>query len=291
MTELELAPLSPHIGAVVRGVSLASMDDATFAAVHTALLDRGVLFFPAQHLTEDEHLALAERWGTPMVFPVARLMGGTRVLSEIVDDEQSPPDADLWHTDITWWPEPPKVAILAALDIPASGGDTMWADLRDAYSSLSEPMRRICRELEVLHTPGDRFVAANRRIFGDETADRIEAECRGAVMPLVRTHEETGEQALWVSSFIDHIVGLHPDESALLLGHLQALLDDPNRNVRWRWTPGDVAIWDERTTNHRALADHYPQYRRMRRCVVEGPAPVFRPDGADAPTIVTRPAP
>jgi alpha-ketoglutarate-dependent taurine dioxygenase len=290
VTHLRVTPLSRRIGAVVHDVALASMDDATFATVHAALLERGVLFFPTQHLTDDEHLALAERWGRPMVFPVARLMGGRRALSEIVDDADSPPDADLWHTDITWWPEPPKVAVLAALDVPASGGDTMWADLRDAYASLSEPMRRLCEGLSALHVPGERFVAANRRIFGEEVGRRIEAECRGAVMPLVRTHEETGEQALWLSSFIAHLVDVHPAESALLLGHLQALLDDPNRTVRWRWTPGDVAIWDERTTNHRALADHYPQYRRMRRCVVEGPGPVFRPAGADAPTIVTRPA-
>jgi taurine dioxygenase len=97
------------------------------------------------------------------------------------------------------------------------------------------------------------------------------------VHPLVRTHSETGRDALYVSGFFMHAVaGFEPHESQWMLEWLRARVDDPNLQVRWRWRPGDVAIWDERCTNHRALADHYPQRRRMRRCTVDGDAPFHR---------------
>lgn len=278
MSDVRVSPLTPAIGAVVEGVDLRRMDAETFERVHTALLDRQVLFFRDQHLTDEEHVAVASAWGEPMVFPVAQLLGGKNVLGRIVDDESSPPDADGWHTDVSWWPEPPKVAVLCAIQIPESGGDTMWSSLYTAYDSLSEPMKRICESLEVFHHPGERFIEANARVMGEEAARIVTEQCRGTVMPLVRTHDETGRQALYLSGgFMDHVVGMHRPESDALLGFLMSGLDDPNRSVRWRWREGDVAIWDERSTVHRALSDHYPRRREMRRCTVQGPKPELVP--------------
>jgi taurine dioxygenase len=284
---IELSPLTAAIGARVHGVHLGRLDDEGFQAIHAALLEHHVLFFREQHLSDDEHLALATRWGTPMVFPVARLTGGAEPLSRIEDSAEHPPDADEWHTDITWWSEPPKVGILSALDIPPVGGDTLWCSLHAAYDALSEPMRRFCETLRVVHRPGRRFVEVNMRIHGPEIGPLIVERCSGAVHPLVRTHEETGRQALFLSFFMEEVVGMHRAESDLLLGYLGHLAEDPNRFVRWRWQVGDVAIWDERCTEHRALADHYPRHRLMRRCTVEGDAPFFRPTGASEPTIVS----
>ncbi len=274
---LDVRRLTGTIGGEVAGVRLDELDDGTFAAVHAALLDHKVLFFRDQHLTDDQHLALTTRFGEPMVFPVARLLGGTATLSRISDDADSPPDADGWHTDITWIPDPPKVAVLAALTIPPYGGDTCWADMEAVYDSLSEPMKVICQQLELRHTPGDEFVAAIARTMGDDVGDRVAATFPGAVHPLVRTHPETGRRSLFLSKgFVRAVVGMHPDESVALLAHLDGLVDDPKRFVRWRWTEGDVAIWDERSTQHRALGDHFPQERMMRRATVCGDEPFFR---------------
>jgi taurine dioxygenase len=250
-----------------------TLEDPEVAALRAGLLEHQVLFVRGAHLDDDQHLALARRLGEPLVFPIVKLMGGDRVLSIITDDADSPPDADGWHTDVTWSATPPSIALLCALDIPAVGGDTLWASTTRTYDALSPVMQRICDPLEVYHHPGQRFIDAVARSFGPEVRTTIEQLVDGATHPLVKVHPETGRKALFLGgSFMQHVVGMHPAESTLLLGYLQGILDDPNLHVRWHWQPGDLAIWDERSTNHRALSDHFldaPQHRRMRRCTVE----------------------
>jgi taurine dioxygenase len=129
----------------------------------------------------------------------------------------------------------------------------------------------VLEPLHVRHTQGDDFWAAVGRRLPAEMIAELRSAFPGAEHPLVRVHPETGRKALFVAGgFMDAIVGMHPEESALLLGWLRTRVDDPNVQVRWSWRPGDVAIWDERCTNHRALSDHFPQHRRMRRCTVDG---------------------
>lgn len=275
---MQVRKLNGALGAVVDGVVLESIDDDAFARVHDALLQHQVLFFRDQHLSDDGQLALARRLGTPSVYPITKHFGGTASLHVIADTADSPPDADGWHTDITWLPQPPAVAILAALQIPAYGGDTMWADLYGALEHISPPLRAALRGLHVRHTQGAEFWDSYTRIAGTEHLEELQRAFPGATHPLVRTHPETGRDALFVSGyFMDSVVGLHPDESAWLLDWVRRRIDDPNLQVRWSWREGDVAIWDERCTNHRALSDHYPQDRRMRRCTVDGDTPFVRP--------------
>jgi taurine dioxygenase len=277
-TRADVQRCTGALGAVVDGIELESIDDDGFRLLHDALMEHQVLFLRDQHLTDEGQVNLAARFGTPSVYPISKHFGGTQALHEIVDGPDSPPDADGWHTDITWIPTPPKVAILSALEIPPYGGDTMWADLYGAYERLSEPLRDAFTRLQVRHTQGPEFWERFTRIAGTEHLDELQAAFPGAVHPLVRTHPVTGRNALFVSGmFMDSVVGMHPDESAWLVSWLRARVDDPNVQVRWRWQVGDVAIWDERCTNHRALSDHYPQDRRMRRCTVDGEAPAFTP--------------
>jgi taurine dioxygenase len=279
---MDVRKLNGALGAVVGGIDLESIDVAGFEALHAALLMHEVLFFRDQRLTEAGHLQLAARFGEPTVYPIAKHFGSTQALHVIEDSPESPPDADGWHTDISWLPEPPKVAILCALEIPDYGGDTMWADLYGAYDRMSPQMREVLGGLSIRHTQGDEFWESYTRIGGAEHLAELQTAFPGAVHPLVRTHPETGRDALYVSGYFMHsVVGCHPDESEWMLGWLRARVDDPNVSVRWQWREGDVAIWDERCTNHRALSDHYPQRRRMRRCTIDGDAP-FRTPRADA---------
>jgi taurine dioxygenase len=239
------------------------------------LLTHQVVFLRDQELSEEGHRALAHRFGTPSVFPIGRHFGSEEFLSHITDSSDSPPDADGWHTDITWIDAPPKIAILCAIQIPEFGGDTMWADLYGAYDRLSEPVKHIVDELKVWHTQGETFWAAISRRMTEEQVAELRAAFPGAEHPLVRVHPDTGRRALFVAGdFMDSIAGMHPDESVWLLDWLRARVTDPNLQVRWHWREGDVAIWDERCTNHRALSDHYPQDRHMRRCTVDGEVPV-----------------
>jgi taurine dioxygenase len=272
---LTVAPVSGALGAIVDGIDVtADLDPATVEAVRDALHEHSVLFFHDQDLDEDQQVAFATHFGTVGQYPLTKMLGGTALVSTIEDTADSPPDADGWHTDVTWVAEPPAYAVLNAKVIPERGGDTMWASLFAAYDALSPVMQRVCEQLTVRHHAGPDFRERVARTAGEEMAERIVAAFPPVEHPLVRTHPVTGRRALWVAGdFMDQVVGMHRDESDALLGYLGRHLENPNFCVRWRWTEGDLAIWDEASTNHRALSDHYPAHRVMRRCTVEGGRP------------------
>ncbi len=276
---LSTRKLTGSIGAEIEGLDLAlPLDDVTFAALHAAVTEHQVVFLRDQHLTDDQHEAIACRFGIPSIYPAQRIMGGTDALHTIADSSDSPPKADGWHTDISWLPEPPSHAFLSAVRIPQFGGDTMWASLFAAYEALSEPMQTMCNRLTAMHAPSPEQLEAFRRSgnFGPDIAEKVAAIFQPVEHPLVRTHPVSGRQALYLSGFMTRIVGITPAESELLLQYLNSLLDNPNLQVRLSWREGDFAIWDEASTNHRALSDHYPQDRKMRRCTVDGERPFYR---------------
>jgi taurine dioxygenase len=274
-----VTPLNAAIGALIGEVDLRQpLDDDAFAVIDQALLDRQVLFFRDQDLDDDQHQAFARRFGDLSVFPVARVLGADTCLQYIEDTEDSPPDADGWHTDVTWLAEPPQVAVLSARVIPEVGGDTLWASLTAAHDALSPTMQALCAPLSVRHHRGPAFDLAVGRALGQEIIDKLDAAHPPVEHPLVRTHPRTGRPALFVAgAFMDQVVGMTRPESDALLGFLTRHVEDPNFQVRWRWRPNDLAVWDERCTNHRALSDHYPRHRVMRRVTVDGDRPFFAP--------------
>jgi taurine dioxygenase len=276
---IALERIANALGAVVSGVDLREhLDDVVVEFIADALVEHQVLFFRDQDLDDEQQRAFASRFGTLGVFPVARLMGSTRDMSYIEDTVDNPPDADGWHTDITWIAEPPKIAILNARVIPEYGGDTLWASLFAAYDALSPAMQELCCGLRVRHRTGDEFLERVSR-GREEIVEVIMREYPPVEHPLVRTHPVSGRRALFVAGgFMDQIVGMHRDESDMLLGFLSRHIENPNFQVRWHWREHDVAMWDEASTNHRALSDHYPQHRMMRRCTIDGDRPFFVAD-------------
>jgi len=292
MTELEIRPVSGALGAEVRGVDLRTVDDAGFAEIRGLLHEHEVLFFPAAGLSEDEHMAVGRRFGPIAVFPVARLLGATEPRFQVITDgPDSRPTADQWHTDVTWIAEPPDYALLAATVVPERGGDTLWASMTAAYDGLSPAMQEFVAGLEVVHD-NTAFIEAAREKMPDPNAgellERLRTEYPPVVHPLVRTHPDTGRRALFLGGdFMRRIEGLHPDESRSILDLLKRHIDDARYQCRWRWTSGDLAIWDERSTNHRSAADHFPQHRSIRRIEICGSRPDFDPDRLPAvPTAV-----
>ncbi|HYF45113.1 MAG TPA: TauD/TfdA family dioxygenase [Acidimicrobiales bacterium] len=278
MGDVLIRPCNNVIGAEVDGVDLADLSDDQFAAIDQALLDHQVLFFHDQPLTDEEHLAFAARFGEPSIFPVSKLLGGDTRLQYIEDTADSPPDADDWHTDVTWIAEPPQIAVLSARTIPEVGGDTMWSSLTAAYEALSPAMQQICAGLTVRHHRGRDFDDRVGRFLDAEQMQRLEEGYPAVEHPLLRTHPRTGRTALFLSGlFMQEVVGMTRAESDALLGFLLRHGQDPNFQVRWRWRADDLAVWDERVTNHRALSDHYPQHRVMRRVTVDGERPVYTP--------------
>lgn len=280
---IEVIPVSGHLGAELRGVDLRSMDDATAAAFEEALVEHEVVFVRDAQLDDAAQLTFAARLGEPMLFPFARLMGATAPsVGAIVDGPQSPPVADGWHTDATWLAEPPQYAVLRCVTPAARGGDTLWASMTAAYDALSPTMQTFVDGLTVRHD-NTSFISGmlEKRPELDVPGgvpDRLRAEYPPVEHPLVRTHPVTGRRALFLGGgFMRGVVGMHPDESAALLGFLERHATDARFVCRWRWAAGDVAIWDERSTNHRAAGDNFPHVREVRRCEVAGTRPYFDP--------------
>lgn len=273
---LTAEPVAGSLGAVIGGVDLLDMSDTQFADVHQALLDHEVIFFRNQPMTAQQQLALAGRFGNPSIFPVSALLGATEPsTSEIVDDADSPPTTDAWHTDVTWVAAPPKVAILTALEVPERGGDTMWASTTTAYDALSPAMQDLLFGLTVTHDCWPGFCATTERKAGvPGLGQRIHEAFPPVQHPLIRTHPETERRAIYFgSNFMSHIDGLNEAESSAFIDFLARHLDQPRFHCRWKWSPNDIAIWDERSTVHRGVSDHFPQRRVVRRCVVDGDAP------------------
>lgn len=277
---IRIDPIPGVIGAHVSGVDLRDpLDLSALALLKTALATHQVLFFRGQDLSADQHLAFGAQFGELTADPVAILKGDLRRISYIEDTQERPPAEFPWHTDLSWLSTPPAFGILNAREIPGSGGDTIWVDLFSVYDALPPATKRQARRLKLRHRPQPHYFETVRAHHGDEITDRLIAQHPPIEHPLVRTHPVSGRPALYMCPlYADGLVGLSPEESASLLALCEEHLENPAFQVRWQWQEHDLVIWDEASTNHRALGDHYPARRRMQRCSVAGSLPFFRED-------------
>lgn len=275
-TRFQLSPRTCAIGADVHGLDLATrLDDATFAALKAALHEHLVLFFHDQALTPEAHIAFASRFGEMEIHEVFTPLDGHPEISVLEHDRERPPISDSWHSDVTYRPEPSMASVLYARVIPPSGGDTLWLSAYAAYDALSEPVRTF---LDGLHAEHD-FLQAYGPYFrtqpdGLERTRRAQNETPPVVHPLVVTHPVTGRKLLYVNpTFTSRIVELSAAESEAVLGMLFKHLLSPDFQVRFKWRENDVAVWDNRATQHYATGDYYPEFRRMHRITVGGDRP------------------
>lgn len=270
-----IEPLTRAIGAVIDGLDLARpLADAELGDLRAAVHRHRVVFLRGQHLSLDEHRRLGEQLGPLVVSPLHRMLGTGRTVSTIEDDAERPPAGFDWHTDLSWTAAPPSFGILHAVEIPSVGGDTLWASLPAVFEGLPADAQEACRHLRAEHVADASLLASVQRLHGPDVATRLRRANPPAAHPLVRVHPVTGEALLFLSPlYLRRLIGIEPGQGRRKLRHLNGLLEDPHVQVRWRWEAGDVAIWDEVATCHRALTDHFPQRRAMRRCVVQGDVP------------------
>ncbi|MBL8381799.1 MAG: TauD/TfdA family dioxygenase [Burkholderiales bacterium] len=275
-------PLTCHIGAEVHGVHLgdAARDDTLFAEVKALFLRHMVLFFRDQDITRADHVAFARRFGPLIDHPVAGSHPDHPGLVLIYRDEEKAPYENNFHVDGTWSPTPPLGAVLRCIACPPVGGDTIWVNMVEAYRQLPEEVRRRIDGLRAKHSIEHSFGAvmpiAERRALA-EKHPMVEH-------PVVRTHPETGAKILFISSFATHFANYHTPENvrfgldktpgaSLLLNYLQSQATVPEFQVRFRWRPNSVALWDNRCTQHYAVKDYWPAPRRMERAGIAGDAP------------------
>ena len=281
---MRVEQLTTHIGAEVHGVNLAeaARNDDLFGEINAALLSHKVLFLRGQDISKADHVAFASRFGPLETHPVVGSDPDHPGLVCIYKDLDSPPEhfENAWHCDGTFREAPPMGAVLRCIECPPVGGDTVWANMARAYEDLSDDIKERIERLYARHsieaTFGARMPAAQRLALKEQFPDPEH--------PVVRTHPETGEKILFVSGFTTHFTNFHTSEnvrygqdfapgSSNLLNYLTARACIPEYQVRWRWQPGSVAIWDNRCTQHYAVMDYWPAVRKMERAGIIGDKP------------------
>jgi taurine dioxygenase len=263
MTDFIVNPLSPVLGAEMIGADLAAdLDDDSFAAIRDAWLEAdGIMVFRDQELTPDDHIAFSRRLG-PLEKHVLEtyLLPGYpeiyRVSNKVKDGVPQGREkaGTYWHSDLSYMNPPALASLLYGLEVPPSGGDTMFCSLYAAYDALSDTMKSILEGLAAVHD----FGFASRGVFRAEQATQSQLDATPAVEhPVVRSHPETGRKVLFVNpGFTSHIVGMHPAESRALLEFLFAHATQPEFIYRHRWRKNDLVMWDNRCTMHYAVADY-----------------------------------
>lgn len=287
-TRITLHPVAGRIGAEVRGVHLSSqLDDSALASIRSALHQHKVVFFRNQHLTDAEHEAFAARFGTPVAHPTIQPLVGTHYTVEL--DSAHGGRANAWHTDVTFVDAYPQASILRAVTVPDAGGDTLWANTASAYQDLPTELRKLADQLWARHSneydyayDGQASAASLQRYRDEFAAVLYEAD-----HPVVRVHPVTHERTLILGQFLRNLLGYSREQSQHFYALLQSYVTRQENTVRWRWAAGDVAIWDNRATQHYAVNDYGDRRRVMRRVTVAGDIPV----GVDGRKSVLRKTP
>jgi alpha-ketoglutarate-dependent sulfate ester dioxygenase len=258
------------------------LQPATVQAINAALLKHKVIFFRAQdQLTDQGQEAFAKLLGNPVAHPTVPVREGTEYLLEL--DSLHGGRANSWHTDVTFVDAYPKASILRGVTNPEIGGDTVWANTATAYDDLPDTLRALAEQLWAVHSNDfDYAVAAAARNYNSEEAKAAFERYREVFVstryetehPLVRVHPESGEKTLVLGHFFKNFVGLSSSGSSHLFEVFQAYITRLENIVRWRWQAGDVAIWDNRATQHYAVNDYGDARRIVRRVTLAGDVPV-----------------
>ncbi|WP_328788333.1 TauD/TfdA dioxygenase family protein [Streptomyces sp. NBC_00273] len=279
-TATTVTKIGGRIGAEIGGVRLGGdLPDATVAEIRAALLAHKVVLFRGQdHLDEAGHEAFAQLLGAPVAHPTVPSADGRYALGI---DSHHGARANQWHTDVTFVPAYPAFSILRAVTIPPYGGNTLWANTATAYSNLPEPLRALADSLRAVHSNEYDYAALKPDALPEALAQYREVFTSTKFLtehPVVRVHPETGERTLLLGNFVQRINGLTGRDSRVLQDLFQAHIESPENTVRWQWRAGDVAIWDNRATQHYGVDDSDDHERTLRRVTVDGDVPVG-PDG------------
>jgi taurine dioxygenase len=264
------------IGAYVSEVSLADAAASSdlFQALREALLTHQVLFLRDQDITPVEYQAFARRFGQVEGHPAYDTVPGAPDVQILESTPEAPSKIEVWHTDMTFRPAPPAITLLHGQIIPPYGGDTLWASISAAYEGLSEPMRQLVDGLEAVHDFRHGFQESLAEPGGAERLAPAIRDNPPVTHPVVVTHPETGRKVLYVNAlFTTHIVGLTKMESRMLLEFLYRHIVTEEYTVRLSWAPKTVAIWDNRSTQHKPVNDFFPQHRKMHRVTIAGDRP------------------
>jgi taurine dioxygenase len=253
---LEVSRLSGSLGAEIRGISLAAVGPDEAETLLALMTEHLALFFPDQHLTPDEHIAFGRLFGELEPHPNVALNAERPEFFELPSSNGAGVIADEWHSDLSCQTQPSLLAILQVRKCPEVGGDTLWSNQYKAYEELSPPMKDLCDGLTALHDASPHGTPE-----------------RKAIHPVVRVHPVTGKKSLFINEhFTRRIVEMSHDESDSLLRHLIRWSTRARFSLRYRWSEGTIALWDNRCTQHQVLND-FEGERLIQRVTVMGDEP------------------
>ena len=264
-TRFRVQQLTPACGAELLDCNLSKFDDTLIEEVRVALLKHRVVFFRDQDLSQEEHIEFAAQFGDLEIHPATPKDQFNPEVLRIAHGPKSRGSENMWHSDVSWREAPSLGSVLRALKLPKVGGDTLFANMVAAYERLSDEIKE---KIENLYASHD--IARSLGKGAEELHDKYPP----MVHPVVRTHPETKERLIYVNSaFTDHIVDMEPEESQQLLDTLYKTAWNPEVQCRFSWRLGSIAFWDNRSCQHFAVSDYFPEVRVMERVTIAGQRP------------------
>lgn len=268
----DVVPLGSTIGAELRGIDVAGpLSDAAVAEIRRALHEYKVIFFRDQRMDAASQVAFARRFGELEVHPFLPANTSEPTVVKFEKSAKVGGFENGWHHDVTWRECPSMGAILRAIEVPPSGGDTLFADMVAAYEGLPDDVKQQIDGLEAVHD----FIQVFGHAIPEDQKPIMRERYPQVVHPVVCTHAETGRKHLYVNRFFtSHIVGMDADASRKLIDRLSRRAEIVEYQCRFHWEPGSIAFWDNRAAQHYASSDYWPEVRVMERASIIGPRPV-----------------
>lgn len=276
---MHIRRINGAIGAEITGLRLhPDLDDSDVADLRAALLRHKVVFLPGQdHLDDAAHAGFVRRLG-PLTGAHPTITGGLEEAAVLPVDSGRGTKSNAWHTDVTFVDRPPAFTTLRAVTLPPHGGDTVFANTATAYARLPEPLRALADDLWAEHTNDYDYATAHAEVEVAASSAAYHQEFRATVYrthhPVVRVHPETHERVFVLGQFAQKVLGLNPTDGRALIDLFQRHITRLENTVRWHWSPGDIALWDNRSTQHYAVDDYDDRPRRLHRITVAGDVPV-----------------
>ena len=267
--------LSGSLGAEISGIDLTQpLNNSIYADIRRLLVEHEVIFFRDQDISLSQHKALAESFGPLQTHPAYGTIEGFPEITILESTPEKPTMIECWHSDMTFKKHPPMGTILRSRIIPPKGGDTLWSSMTAAYDGLSSGMQNFLSSLTAVHDFAFGFKESLAEAGGRERLAQAVADNPPVEHPVICTHPESGKKVIFVNElFTTHIVSMTAKESRALLGFLYEHVVTPEFTCRFSWQPNSIALWDNRSTQHKPINDYFPAHRKLERTTIDGDKP------------------
>ena len=268
-------PIANALGAELHGVDLCKdVPSEVYREIRRLLVKHQVIFFRDQNISPAQYKALAASFGPLQTHPAYDAIAGFPEITVLESTAEKPSKIELWHSDMTFRKHPPLGSILRSKICPPKGGDTLWASMTAAYDGLSNPMQEFLSRLTAEHDFSFGFKESLAESGGRERLAQAVTDNPPVTHPVIQIHPESGKKVVFVNPlFTTKIIELEGDESQALLSFLFKHVTMPEYICRFQWQPGSIAIWDNRSTQHKPINDYFPAHRRLERIAIDGDRP------------------